>query len=83
MSEIETTEQKAEITEQKPKAKRRPPGGWIVNKRGIIHAVSKENEAELVKRPGYLRATTREIQAYLNANGHQTFDAPLAEPTGE
>lgn len=52
----------------------------IVNPHGCLHVVSEAHARERLKQIGWRLATPDERQAYVDAQGNQRFDDPIAPP---
>lgn len=69
------------VTPAKPKDTTTTPLRYfIVNPAGTVHEVTDDHARMRLQQVGWRQATKEEVQEYLNRNGNQRFDNPIAPP---
>lgn len=53
---------------------------FIVNRAGTVHEVTEEHARMRLQQVGYRMATRAEVKEYLDRNGNQRHDDPIAPP---
>lgn len=53
---------------------------FVVNPRGAIHEITRELARDRLRLPGWRMATSVEVEALAERNGHQAHDKPICAP---